>query len=1034
MLVRILLGVGIAVLCGACAWGKTGRNYYTEERLEWMRDNLARHEWAQAERDRIIARADRWGNYDDETLQRLVPPPQVARCIHVHADGCPVHGAEILRHPGGIKSWRMSFDEPYRIQCPVGGEWYPSNDFWAYLQGGCDDESLLTGDFVDDGWGWQSPDHDKKYWFVGFYAGEMTRRWLLPAIRDMSAAYLLTDDPRYAHKTALLLWKLAEHYPEYEYENQSRYGLEFQRTYYGRLQYYTWECFTIEAVAPAYDAVWPAIEGNAALERFTGRSAAQIRGDIEERMLRVMAADIMAEPRRIGGNYGMHQAALLQLALVLDTQEGEHTSADMVDWVVTGPERVTLYTATPLPDALINLFHRDGVPFESPSYNCGWMSDLEEVAELLLLNGVDVWAEPRFQGLYLWPLKTLVCGTMTQPEGDSNNLFAGALGIQPRYLERAFQRLGDPRLARAMVQSGAPFRRDLFHKSLEADIRAAAEQHPETVGVTGELLPGYGYATLQTGTERNRTALAVRYGHYTAHRHFDTLNLELYSRDHPLTPDLGYPETADTFDPRRFGWLSHNIVHNTVMVNATRQTLAFGEPVSYHPEGWAQFTEARSPLTYPEVTSDYRRAAMLVDLDGEDAYAFDVFRVVGGQQHDWVIHGNEAEFSVEGIALSEPRTEGTLAGPDVPYGRFYDDPALIEGKSGTRYHGYTGSAFQWLFNVQEAPLDGVGAAVWRLNRDPALFPRKPTEGVGLRAHFLAQDETIFAADGIPQRRQGWPESLKWVIRRRAADDLASTFATILEPFGNNAPPLARVERLPVTPEDGSVAARVTFAVPGDGAVADVVFWTPEPAVEHRFGGFAVAGRAAIIRLDADGQALAARLFDGTRLHAPGLDLHHDAPPAAVIEQVDYEVNTVTLDRDALEQNLAGNWAVVDTGMHVTAVRIESVLGPRAFSLGNQDLRTGTGGVLSVDDNGTVHHDRVTYFTTGGMTVLDETGVPVGRLELARPSNFILQDLAPTLDNFPDADGDGRRRFTVMAFGAGDRITIPTLADVRRDMP
>jgi hypothetical protein len=188
MSLRLVVLLLVAALFAGSAWAKSGRTYYTEERLRWMQENLDRYEWAQQERDKIVARADRWVQYPDERLQHLVPPLEVARTNTLHSSGCPVHGEEIMKAPGGKRGWQMSFDEPYKVQCPVGGEKYPSNDFWAYLQGGCQDKSTLGdrlrshGEYVDDGWGCQVPGHEKKFWFAGFYAGEMVRRWLLPAL------------------------------------------------------------------------------------------------------------------------------------------------------------------------------------------------------------------------------------------------------------------------------------------------------------------------------------------------------------------------------------------------------------------------------------------------------------------------------------------------------------------------------------------------------------------------------------------------------------------------------------------------------------------------------------------------------------------------------------------------------------------------------------------------------------------------------------------------------------------------------------
>ena len=135
---------------------------------------------------------------------------------------------------------------------------YPSNDFQAFLDSDFRDRSVLTGDHAHDGYGWKSPDREPKYRFVAWYNKWMISRRLLPGITDLSEAYLYTDDPRYAGKCAVLLRQLARYYPDYDCVNQSRYGIESDRTHYRKLQYYTWECLAVDVCARAYDAVFPA--------------------------------------------------------------------------------------------------------------------------------------------------------------------------------------------------------------------------------------------------------------------------------------------------------------------------------------------------------------------------------------------------------------------------------------------------------------------------------------------------------------------------------------------------------------------------------------------------------------------------------------------------------------------------------------------------------------------------------------------------------------------------------------------------------
>jgi len=118
----------IALLCapGLC---KQGRTYYTEQKVEHMRAQIAQQEWAR-QAARSAEDAVQWVvGMSDQELWDFVPPPEQARALNVcFGVGCPVHGAEVFRR-GGHYPWIMSRDKPFKVKCPVGGEEYPSNDF-----------------------------------------------------------------------------------------------------------------------------------------------------------------------------------------------------------------------------------------------------------------------------------------------------------------------------------------------------------------------------------------------------------------------------------------------------------------------------------------------------------------------------------------------------------------------------------------------------------------------------------------------------------------------------------------------------------------------------------------------------------------------------------------------------------------------------------------------------------------------------------------------------------------------------------------
>ena len=1011
--------VAACLLLPLSAWAKSGRTFYTAAKLQIAEENLRRHGWARKQRDAIVARAKRWLRYDDSKLRTLVPPPEVPRASRVHASGCPVHGDALNKV--GAYSWQLSFDDPWKVRCPVGKEVYPSNDFPAFMASGFRDRGLLTGDHPDDGWGWEKPGVEKKHWFVAFYAQWSVQRMLLPALRDLSQAYLLTNDERYAHACAVLLWQLADYYPRYEYETQSRYGTEFLRGYKGRLLYHTWECFTVKAVAPAYDAVWPAIEGDAALATMAGQSAEKIREHIESRLLRTMAKDITDGTNRIQGNYGMHQVGVLRVAIVLDDEVNHPTKSEIIDWVLNN-DRANMYTAMGLYDALFNLVHRDGYPFESPSYNCGWMRDLTEVGEALESAGVPVMQQPRFRKLLTWPLKMMCAGEFTPPLGDSNNMFGLALGVSPRYNEGAFRHYREPAVARAWVQQERQPEHDLFRECLDEQIAEAAKLHPQPVGVRSSLLPGLGFATLQTGSDANRTAVGVFYGYYVGHSHYDRLHIDLHSHRNSLLPDFGYPETADTYDPRRFGFFSHNLTHNTVMVNGRRQTRLRGRLHLFDPGPFAQTIEISAEAAYPDDVTLYRRTLILVDVAPDKAYLVDIFRVRGGQQHDWIVHGTQAELKTD-LALSAPQTKGTLAGPDVPYSHFYDSPAHRDKPLGTvRYHTYEGSGFQFLFNVQRAKLNGGADVSWLLNRPEALFPNRPTEGVVLRAHLLGHDEEVIVCDGRPQLRRTWPETVKFLLRRRTGEDLESMFVTVFEPYRER-PFIESVRLLPVRPGSGMPVALEILA----GGQQHIVFSRLEGAGPRAvmLDGVPVlfAARAAVWARDATSEIGRAYYVDGSAIQWGATALGGRTAVETTVARVDYGRRLVTLADDALTgRSAAGSIGVVESEAHSAAIPVAESHGS-SFSVGDDDLIVARLTVRDVSDQGLKIYPAWAYWIEPGMTVIDEAREVVGRVASFERGVLRVGGSRQRLTDFPDPDGDGRRRVYVMVVGPGDRITF-----------
>lgn len=199
---------------------------------------------------------------------------------------------------------------------PRTGSVYPANDYFSYVKSGFKNKEFLKSDtspYTDDGFGYEKKGEKFKYWFVAYYAEWSVQLMLLPALRDLSRAYLFTGDERYSHACTILLWQLAEYYPDYDYQIQSRYGIEYEPDYKGRLLYHTWEAaFTVPPVAEAYDAIRQSIKTDALLKKSTGFEPEEVQTRIEEKMLLTMASDIVYFNGKIGGNFGIQSSGYPQ--------------------------------------------------------------------------------------------------------------------------------------------------------------------------------------------------------------------------------------------------------------------------------------------------------------------------------------------------------------------------------------------------------------------------------------------------------------------------------------------------------------------------------------------------------------------------------------------------------------------------------------------------------------------------------------------------------------------------------------------------
>ena len=115
----------------------------------------------EALKNRGAGRGKQWVKYTDDQIWAMQPDSTIPRWHWVNVShGCPVHGTDIYKSRRRITRGRKTRPLPYKwkIECPVGHELYPSNDFA--------NGDMTSGEFPDDGFGGGCPYKGKRYGFI----------------------------------------------------------------------------------------------------------------------------------------------------------------------------------------------------------------------------------------------------------------------------------------------------------------------------------------------------------------------------------------------------------------------------------------------------------------------------------------------------------------------------------------------------------------------------------------------------------------------------------------------------------------------------------------------------------------------------------------------------------------------------------------------------------------------------------------------------------------------------------------------------
>jgi len=918
-MVGLLMGM-LAVCVGSEAHAKQCSRIITAEMRANVLANVEKFDWAANEQNSAISGAASYLEITDDELWEMIPSQWLPRDIHTNKEaGCPNCGNDIF--PYGNYPWKAGGE--WKLKCPNCGEVYPKNDFSAFYKSALDehgffqrelgDQSLLFNAdhpdpndelhkvYVDDGYG-MFDDKGVKHRPIAYYNSWIHWAKIRRILGSFTRAYTLTSDPKYAHKAAVMLDRIADVYPDMDFKPLSDMGFEHSHggSGTGRILGRIWEAGLAQSMAQAYDHIWDGIQDDPELVRFCSDRAATFElGDKSsiEAICKHIEDDLVSEilasctDGRIGPNLGGMQITVLLTAVALDRPEetlkwldflfdpgfpgGPNTWEKPVNWI------------------LVEGIDRDGMGGECGGYGLGWTRRAVTLPDLFAIypdyQGHDLVAEfPKLkQCFYIEP--RLMCLDAAMPNiGDSGA--AGTWGRigNARTFALGYRLFKDPHMAalawRYAGEDAARLRTgdDIFKEdplALANEIASVAKAEPFKLKC--DHLGRYGQAYMQTEQPEDGRALWIHYGYAKGHSHADNLNIGLFAKNIAMIPELGYPEYTGGW-PKRGAWTSNTISHNTLLVNDRRANSSAGGKINlFAVQPPLRVMDVESRNAYSGLAT-YRRTVALVDISETDSYVLDVFRARGGNNHRLSYHGPAETATVSGIQLTEQAT-GTFAGPDVEF-------ATLEGEQADFYKT---SGFTYLYDVErtQQPVSDYYTVDWK--GEDLRGRIKEGKEPHLRLHALTPcDEVALCSGDPPQNKRGSPRRLRYLLQSRLGEALESQFVTVLEPYDTT--PLLRQVRLLQVEHDADPNSVAAVAVELLDGTTDILISCEQRTQVKIEGGIEFDGQFGMVRL-VNSEIKLMRMSNATLLSHGDVEL--------VAERAAYEGTVTAIDASDAQSNL-----------------------------------------------------------------------------------------------------------------------------------
>lgn len=706
-------------------------------------------------------------------------------------------------------NWEWSFNDPYHITCVDCHSRFPDHPEYPYN----------GNDIVN---GREYPYHtspDGTRYHFGLAAEWQLKEYLTSSARDLAELYNHTGNEDYARASLSILDEFARKFPDYPiifngmWIDQATRIVPFSENeevdlkeipYTRRTRWSFWRYMDLSReIMTAMDALssWPGLhteQGIATRERIFNDMLIP-QGD----WIRVMH----------GKYYGNMNAS--------------HVYPDQIYLARLSNDPQRMHdTMDDLRKFFLNRFLYDGNWFEtSPSYGRQVWGGLQRIADV-----AKGYSDP--EG-YLHPTSGKRLDNL---DLESSPLYRGL-----------YESLYLPRLPNGRL---IPLN----------DTWASSTPFPERKQMDPVYLPGLGVGVLGLGTGNQQIHAFLSFTSGVAHKQNDSLSIGLFAHNHELLPTIGYTHT------RYRRWASSLMSHNTVAVNGIesgRDPQHSGNiPELFYTDRdhGLQIVSARSESAYPKQTRLYRRALLLIGTIEESPYLLDLFHVIGGQQHDYLLHGSrdvDASVTLPGIELAS--FDGTLMNPRARF---------VEPRSERDNAGGNASGYGFVRNLSVGtPADGQTEIVMKL---------EDGSGTSLRTLLTSSSsDRVYTGESPSIRRAGGRhfkenEALlndylsPFFCLRRQGENLESFFAATHEPLSDKPGQVESIQAL----QQGNL--HLIQVILSENRI-DYILLAPdsgETVAETPLGKLEFRGHYAVIRTE-NGKVTRSWLIGGNQLSLNG---------------------------------------------------------------------------------------------------------------------------------------------------------------------